>query len=335
MTGSHPSSAQRNSVSAERPAVSSRIRGVCVIVLACVATFLAACQPLSRVARDPNLPDSVERLRTTTDILDVAEVDLPVESTTDVEFLLRGVEDSDPLPDIRLRNVSVTESGLFDAMNLIAASANLSLSIEGGARGLERAVAVDRYVTRLLASEAALEEYPGEAKAARAAAEREVLANLYLRRKSEELVMAVTQTDIDKFYKEQVRNEDYASYKLNYYLTQDDLDATAMEHNIATNDAEAKGKFVPVNREGDGFIPLASTPDGLGALVARAKVGDYLRAVRVRDGFLILNIEQVRAGRKPAQTKDLNDQIRNPIAQDILNKEILARREKAQVKLKL
>ena len=109
-----------------------------MLALACAVTFVAGCQPWSRVARDPNLPGSVERLRTTTDILDVAEVELPVESTTDVEFLLRGIEDSDPLPDIRLRNVSVTESGLFDAMNLIAASANLSLSIEGGARGLER-----------------------------------------------------------------------------------------------------------------------------------------------------------------------------------------------------
>jgi hypothetical protein len=201
--------------------------------------------------------------------------------------------------------------------------------------GLDRAVAVDRYVTRLLASEAALEEYPSEAKAARAAAEREVLASLYLRRKSEELVMAVTQADIDKFYKEQVRDEDYAAYKLNYYLTQDDLDATSMERNIAANDAQAKAKFVPVSREGDGFIPLAATPYGLGALVARAKAGDYLRAVRVRDGFLILHVEQVRAGKKPAQTKDLNDQIRNLIAQDLLNKELLARREKAQVKLRL
>lgn len=201
--------------------------------------------------------------------------------------------------------------------------------------GLDRAIAVDRYVTRLLASEAALEEYPDEAKAAKAAAEREVLANLYLRRKSEELVMAVTQADIDKFYKQQVRDEDYASYRLNYYLTQDDLDAAAMERNIAANDAEAKGKFVPVNREGDGFIPLASTPYGLGALVARAKPGDYLRAVRVRDGFLILHVQEVRAGKKPAQTKELNDQIRNLIAQDMLNKELLERREKAQVKLKL
>ncbi len=101
-------------------------------------TFLAGCQPWSRVTRDANLPTSAERLRTTTDTLDDAEIELPVESATDVEFLLRRADDSEALPDVRLRNVSVTESGLYDAMNLIAASANLSLSIEGGARGLER-----------------------------------------------------------------------------------------------------------------------------------------------------------------------------------------------------
>ena len=134
----HTQNAPRALVAAAGRAVPHRLRFACVIALACAATFLAGCQPFSRVTRDPNLPGSMERLRTTTDILDVAEVELPVESTTDVEFLLRGIEESEPLPDIRLRNVSVTESGLFDAMNLIAASANLSLAIEGGARGLER-----------------------------------------------------------------------------------------------------------------------------------------------------------------------------------------------------
>ena len=128
----------RASIAAAGGTVSRPLRWSLTLALTCAMTFVAGCQPWSRVTRDPNLPGSVERLRTTTDILDVAEVELPVESTTDVEFLLRGIEESDPLPDIRLRNVSVTESGLFDAMNLIAASANLSLSIEGGARGLER-----------------------------------------------------------------------------------------------------------------------------------------------------------------------------------------------------
>lgn len=201
--------------------------------------------------------------------------------------------------------------------------------------GLDRAVAVDRYVTRLLAAEAANEMYPDAAKAVKAAAEREVLATLYLNRRSGELLQAVTDTEINQFYKEQVKDADYASYKLNYYLTQDDIDAATMERNIAANDAEAKGKFQPVSREGDGFIPLSQTPYGLGQLVANAKPGDYLRAVRVRDGFLILNIEQVRPGKKPEQTKEVKDEIRRIIAQRRLSDELLARREKAQIKLKL
>ena len=118
--------------------VPRRLRALLALALACALTFLAGCQPWSRATRDANLPTSAERLRTTTDTFDDAEIELPVESTTDVEFLLRRAEDSEALPDVRLRNVSVTESGLYDAMNLIAASANLSLSIEGGARGLER-----------------------------------------------------------------------------------------------------------------------------------------------------------------------------------------------------
>ena len=203
------------------------------------------------------------------------------------------------------------------------------------AQGLDRAVAVDRYVTRLLAAEAANEMYPDAAKAAKAAAEREVLATLYLNRRGAELLQAVTDADSAKFYKEQVRDADYASYKLNYYLTQDQLDAATMERNIAADDSEAKAKFVPVSREGDGFIPLANTPYGLGQLVATAKAGDYLRAVRVRDGFLILHIEQVRPGKKPAQNDEVKDQIRRIIAQRRLSDELVERREKAQVKLKL
>jgi len=43
----------------------------------------------------------------------------------------------------------------------------------------------------------------------------------------------------------------------------------------------------------------------------------------------------VRAGKKPAQTQAVKDQIRDLIAQRRLNDELLERREKAQVKLKL
>lgn len=202
-------------------------------------------------------------------------------------------------------------------------------------QGLPRAEAVDRYVTRLLAAEAANEFYPGEAKATRAAAEREVLASLYLNRRGTELRQAVTDADIDKFYKEQVRDADYAAYKLNVYLTPDRIDAATMERNIANNDAEAKAKFEPLRRDGDGFIPLSQVPLGLGSIVTQVPVGQYSVPLQTRDGFLILHVEQVRPGKKPEQTKVLREEIRGIIAQRRLNDELLERREKAQVKLKL
>lgn len=118
--------------------VPRRRRTLSILAVACSLVVLGGCQTWSRTPRDANLPGSVERLRTTTDIPDVSELELPIESTTDVSFMLRPMDDSDPLPAVQLRNVNVTESGLYDAMNLIAASANLSLSLEGGARGLER-----------------------------------------------------------------------------------------------------------------------------------------------------------------------------------------------------
>lgn len=201
--------------------------------------------------------------------------------------------------------------------------------------GLDRAIAIDRMVTRLLAADAARDLYPDASKAAREAAEREVLASLYLNRRSAELLQAVTDAEIDRFYKDQIRDSDYAAYKLSYYLTQDDIDAATMERNIAARDAAALAKFVPVSTEGDGFIALANTPYGLGQLVATAKAGDYLRPARVRDGFLILHIEQVRPGKKPEKTPAVKEEIRRLIAQRRLSDELLERREQAQVKLKL
>ena len=102
--------------------------GVRTLVVAALAVVLGGCQAYSRLIRDPNLPQAAERLKTAVDAGSDAELELPIESTAEANFLLRPVTQSDPLPNIPLRNVNVTESGLYDAMQLIAASAGLSLS---------------------------------------------------------------------------------------------------------------------------------------------------------------------------------------------------------------
>jgi parvulin-like peptidyl-prolyl isomerase len=62
--------------------------------------------------------------------------------------------------------------------------------------------------------------------------------------------------------------------------------------------------------------------------------GDFIGPFRVGDGLLILQIQDTRAGKKPPLTQ-VKDEIRNLIVSRQLNDELLARREKASIKLKL
>lgn len=117
---------------------SSFASAAALIGAACLVLALGGCQLYPRVARDASVPADAQRLKTAVDAGAESHLDLPIESTAASNFLLRPVETSDPLPKIPLRNVNVTESGLYDAMQLIAATAGLSLSIAGGARSLDR-----------------------------------------------------------------------------------------------------------------------------------------------------------------------------------------------------
>lgn len=68
-------------------------------------------------------------------------IDLSTEGTISPEaFLVRTRESrlSDPLPTTARRTVSVTESGLYDALQMLVHGTGISLHVEGGARALER-----------------------------------------------------------------------------------------------------------------------------------------------------------------------------------------------------
>ena len=99
---------------------------------------LPGCHSLSRDARNPVVPKDSERMKTVTDDGTDAELQLDADFSVKDAFLLRAAAQSDPLPNILLNNISITESGVYDAVQAIAKIAGLGLSIEGGARGMER-----------------------------------------------------------------------------------------------------------------------------------------------------------------------------------------------------
>lgn len=57
-------------------------------------------------------------------------------------FMLRSVTQSEQLPDRFVKNITISESGVFDALKLICKDAQLSLSVDGGVNGSERYGAV-------------------------------------------------------------------------------------------------------------------------------------------------------------------------------------------------
>lgn len=103
-----------------------------------VSLSLTGCHSLSRDARNPVVPKDAERMKTVTDDGTDAELQLDADFSVKDAFLLRAATNSDPLPNILLTNISITESGVYDAVQAIAKIAGLGLSIEGGARGIER-----------------------------------------------------------------------------------------------------------------------------------------------------------------------------------------------------
>lgn len=206
------------------------------------------------------------------------------------------------------------------------------------ANGVDRAVALDRYINKVLAADAARGRYEAESRTMLAAAEREVLANLYLQRRSQELLKAITDAQIAEYYNANVRAEDYAAFRLRYYLTRDQGDAANVRALLDKGDKAAQGRLASLsagNANGaasDGWLGFQAIPYGLGRVVSGAKTGDIIGPVLVRDGLLLLVLDERRDGKKPA-LEDVRNEIRSVLADRQLSEELLALRKKAQIQL--
>jgi hypothetical protein len=198
--------------------------------------------------------------------------------------------------------------------------------------GADRAVALDRYINKVLAADAARSRYADDSRTAVMAAEREILANLYLQRRNQELLQAVTDTQVADYYKANVRDEDYAAFKLRYYLSRDQADAVNVKALLDKADKGAQAKLAPLGNTQDGYMPFQTIPYGLGQVVRNAKAGDVIGPVMVRDGLLILSLDEMRKGSKPELDKVKNE-IRALLADRQLSEELLALRKKAQIQL--
>ena len=201
------------------------------------------------------------------------------------------------------------------------------------AQGIDRAVAIDRYVNKVLAAELARKAYPSDAEAALRGAEREVLSQLYVAKRTQDLRSAVTDAEVKGFYDKNVKAEDFSTYKVRFLATQDPKEADEVAAAIAagkTKDVDAK--FKPA-KDGDGFTAAQELPFGLGQVVRTMRAGEYSRPLVLRNGIFVLRVDEIKVGQKPEQTK-VAGEIKDLIVAQRLGDELSGARRAARVELK-
>jgi peptidyl-prolyl cis-trans isomerase C len=198
--------------------------------------------------------------------------------------------------------------------------------------GVDRAVIVDRYINKVLAAERGRELYQKEAKAAIQAAEREVLATLYTSRRMQELRDSVTEEQIKDYYTKNVLDDNFKLWKVSYYLSGDANDLQNTLNSMKHGDSKALTQLKPLVEQGDGFAAATAMPYNLGRVVAKMKKGEFSEVLQLRNGLLVLRVDDVKQLDKP-KLDAVKEEIRQALALQKFNDELEQARKQAKVEL--
>lgn len=201
------------------------------------------------------------------------------------------------------------------------------------ALGMAKPQAIETAINRVIVSEAALREWPDEARAIAESTTRTALSDMYLRKKVVDFQKAVTDSEIVAYYDKNVTSELTTRHVLKYYLTQDAKDANEMVGAIQKGEDAYLSKFVWVNKEGDHSVLPGAVPYGLYQQVKKLQSNHVAGPFRVRDGLLFLRMEQRINGQRP-ELQAVKEEIRNILAQQHLESALRQLRDAASIQLR-
>ncbi|BET24923.1 parvulin-like peptidyl-prolyl cis-trans isomerase protein [Limnobacter thiooxidans] len=198
--------------------------------------------------------------------------------------------------------------------------------------GVDRAIVIDRYINKVVAAERGREMYVDEAKAALRAAEREVLATLYTTKRLDELRKAVTEQEITAYYDTNVLDQNFQQWKVSYYLSNNQADIQDTLAKLKKGEKDALDQLKPLIEQGDGYAVAQALPYNLGRVVSRMKKGEFSEVLNLRNGLLVLKIEDMKQLKKPTRD-ELKQDIVQALALEKFNSELEQARRQAKVEL--
>jgi peptidyl-prolyl cis-trans isomerase C len=199
--------------------------------------------------------------------------------------------------------------------------------------GLDKAIAVDRAINKVIAANSAERMYRQISRSAVQSVRNDVLANVFVSQRSDEMRSAVTDADIKSFYQDRVKAEDFTAFRLRFFVSVDGKEAQDMFEAIGRGDKDAMAKLTFVRRDGDHYMSAADVPYGLGMAVKKLKAGERLQPVTVREGVLVLYVDDVKVNPKPELEK-VQVEIRDLIVAERFNADMKARRAASKIELR-
>lgn len=203
-------------------------------------------------------------------------------------------------------------------------------------QGVDKAIALDRKITQSVIAKAAEGKYKQEAEILVQATRNDILYQLYVTKRADELRKAITEQDVSSYYQKNVKDEDYKSAVIKIHLTSDAREAQGLFEAVSAGgrDAEAAiGKMSYMQKEGDHYLPLQALPYNLGQLVKKMKPGQVLQPIVIREGVLVAYVENIKAATKPT-LDGTKEEIRGLLVNERLSTEIQDLRKKAAIELK-
>ena len=199
--------------------------------------------------------------------------------------------------------------------------------------GLDRAVAVDRAINKVVAANGADKMYRQQAKTAMQSAKNEILANVFINQRSTELRESISEADIKTFYDTRVKAEDFTAFRLKFFVSVDPKEAQEVYDGVGRGEKESLAKLVYAKKEGEHYVSAAEVPYGLGVAIKGLKAGERLKPVTVREGVLVLYVEDIKTTPKPAIEK-VQAEIKDLLITERFNADMKARRAASKIELR-
>ncbi len=234
--------------------------------------------------------------------------------------------------------ISASEMSLSDTLAVVndekITGSDIKLLLESG---VDRAIAVDRTINKVLVANAARSLYPIESRDALRAAERDLLSGLFLRLKRQELLDMISQQAVEDYYEKNITQQQFDTYKLKYYLTRDLNDAERVKALLFTSDKDALAKLEYFNKESP-FVALSALPYNLGRVIKEGympsnKSRSILGPITVRDGYFIVMVEDFKAGSRPQLSSALELTIREQLVENELSVVLTDLRKNAKISI--